>query len=66
MAYSLLELLIFFWLTLVSIYRLEFISHHTKEIVRVNTNFMRNQSLNQSKHFHLFLALMLKKAFFPK
>ena len=38
MTYSFLELLIFFCL--------EFISHHTKEILYVNTNFMGNQSWN--------------------
>ena len=36
---------------------LEFISHHTKEILYVNTNFM-------GKHFHLFLILILKKPVF--
>ena len=37
--YSFLELLIFFWLTLVNIYCLEFISHYIKEILYINTNF---------------------------
>ena len=36
MTYSFLELLIFFWLTLVDIKCLEFISHHAKEIFYVN------------------------------
>ena len=34
--YSFLELLIFFWLTLVDISCLEFISHHAKEILYVS------------------------------
>ena len=38
MTYSFLELLIFFCL--------EFISHYTKEILYVNTNFVGNQSWN--------------------
>ena len=54
MTHSFLELLIFFWLTLVDIC-LEFISHHTKEILYVNINFMGNHSWNKNKHFHLFL-----------
>ena len=36
MTYSFLELLIFFWLTLVDIYCLELISHHAKEILYGN------------------------------
>ena len=34
--YSFLELLIFFWLTLVDISCLEFITHHAKETLYVN------------------------------
>ena len=30
----------------------------------MNTNFVGNLSWNKSKHFHLFLILMLKKPFF--
>ena len=63
MTYSFLELLIFFGLTL-DISCLKFISHPTKEILCVNTNFMGNQSLSKTKHFHLFLILMLKNVFF--
>ena len=37
---------------------LEFISHHTEEMLYVNTNFMGNQSWSRNKHFHLFLMLM--------
>ena len=51
---SFLELLIFFWLTLVCFYYLKFISPHIKEIFYVNTNSKRNQSWNKNKHFHLF------------
>ena len=58
---SFLKLLIFFWLTLVDILCLEFISHHTKEILYVNTNFMGNQLWNKNKHFHFFLILILKQ-----
>ena len=54
MTYSFLELLIFFCL--------EFISHHTKEILYVNTNFMGNESWNTK--MNLFLILMLKNLFF--
>ena len=36
MTYSVLELLIFFWLAVADIYFLEFISHHVKEILYVN------------------------------
>ena len=63
MTCSFLELLIFFGLTL-DISCLKFISHPTKEILYVNTNFMGNQSLSKTKHFHLFLILMLKNVFF--
>ena len=38
MTYSFLVLLIFLLSTLVNIYYLEFISHHIKEILYVNTN----------------------------
>ena len=40
------ELLITFWLTLVGIYCLEFISHYIKEILYVNKNSKGNQSWN--------------------
>ena len=36
MTYSFIELLIFFWLTLVDTLCLEFISHHAKKIFYVN------------------------------
>ena len=35
-----------------------------KYCIWMNTNFMGNQSWNESKQFHLFLILMLKKPFF--
>ena len=54
MTYSFLELLIFFWLTQVDIYCLEFISHHITEILYLNTKSKGNQSWNKNKHFHLF------------
>ena len=56
MTYSFLELLIFFWLTQVDIYCLEFISHHITEILHLNTNSKGNQSWNKNKDFHLFLS----------
>ena len=46
--YSFLERLIFFRLTLVNIYCLEFISHY-KEILYINTNFKGRQSSIRSK-----------------
>ena len=61
--YPFLGLLIFFWLTLVDIYCLEFFSHHTKEILYMNTNFMGKQSWNKNKHFHLFL-IDVEKTYF--
>ena len=62
MTYYFLELLIFFWLALVGIYRLEFISYYIKEILHVNPAYTGNQSLNKNKdiYFHLSLILMLK------
>ena len=44
MTYSSLKILIFFWLTLVDIYYLKFISHYIKEIMHVNTNSKGSQS----------------------
>ena len=64
MTYFFLELLIFFWLTLVDIYYLEFISHHLKEMLYVNTWTHGNQLWNKNKYFHLLLILMLKKPVF--
>ena len=43
---------------------LKFISHHTKELLYVNTNFMGNKPWSKNKHFLLFLILMLKKPVF--
>ena len=63
MTYSFLELLIFFWLTQVDIYCLEFISHHITEILYLNTNSKGNQSWNKNKHFHLFLSWNKNKHF---
>ena len=56
MTYSFLEILIFFWLTQVDIYCLEFISHHIKELLYLNINPKGNQPWNKHKHFHLFLS----------
>ena len=55
MTYSFLELLIFFWLTL---------DHHTKEILHVNTNFMRNQSWSKKIIFIYFWYRCWKNLFF--
>ena len=63
MTYSFLELLIFFWLTQVDIDCLEFISHHNKEMLYLNTNSKRIQSWNKNKRFHLFLSLNKSKHF---
>ena len=64
MTYSFLELLIFFWLTQVDIYCLEFISHHIKEILYLNINSKGNQPSNKHKHFHdLFLSRNKNKHF---
>ena len=60
MTYCFLELLNFFWLT---IYCLEFISHHITEILNLNTNSEGNQSWNKNKHFHLFLSSDKNKHF---
>ena len=59
-----LEFLVFFWLTLVNGYCLEFISHHIKEILYINASSRGNQSWNKNKHFHLFLILILKNPVF--
>ena len=61
MTYFFLELLIFFWLTLVDIWCLQFISNHTKERLYVNTNFIGNQSWNKNKYFHLFSDIDVEK-----
>ena len=65
MTYPFFELLVFFWWTVVDIYAWSSkrnISHHTKEILYVNTNFMeKKQSLNKNKYLNLFLILMSKK-----
>ena len=54
MKYSFLELLILFWTT-IDIYCLEFISHHIKEILHVNTNSNRKQSWKkQNKEIFIF------------
>ena len=64
MTYYFLELLIFFWLTQVDIYCLEFISHHITEILYLNTNSKGNQAWNKNKHFHLFLSWNKNKHFY--
>ena len=66
MTYSFLELLIFFWLTLLDIYYLEFISHHIKGILYVNTNSKGNQSWSKNKeiHSHLCMIFTLKNPVF--
>ena len=73
MTYSFLELLIFFWLTQVDIYCLEFISHHITEILYVNTNSKGNQAWKKTsiftcffhgknKHFYLFHYYKVKNS----
>ena len=54
MAYSFVELLIFFWLSQVDIYCLEFISHHITEILYLNTNSKGKQSWNKKSIFSCF------------
>ena len=49
MIYSCLELLIFFWLSQVDIYCLEFISHQVTEILHLNTNSKGKQSWNKRR-----------------
>ena len=57
--------MIFFWLTLVDIYCLEFISHHAKEILHVGEYKLRGKPImKKSKNVYLCLILMLKKPFF--
>ena len=65
MTYSFLELLIFFWLTL-DISCLEFISHYTKEILYVNTNFMGNQSWNTNHELVSDIDLEKKQTLYDK
>ena len=50
----------------IDIYCLEFISHHIKEILCVNTNSKGNQSWNKNKeiYFYVFLKLKLKNPVF--
>ena len=55
--FSFLELLIFFWLTLIHIHCLGFISHHLNEILYVNTNSERNQSWYINKETYIFTCL---------
>ena len=67
MTYSFPELLIFFWVPLVGIYCLEFVSHYVKEILHVNTSYTGNQSRNKNKDIYIFtlsLILMLKNPVF--
>ena len=62
-----LELLIFFWLTLVNINCLEFISHYIKGILYIHSNFKRKPIIKETERdidFHLPLILMLKSHIF--
>ena len=58
--------MIFFWLNLVNIYYLEFISRYIKEMLYINTNYKGNQvkEMQLDLHFHLPLILILKNPFF--
>ena len=74
MTYSFVELLIFFWLTQIDIYCLEFMSHHiTEYCIWIQTPKEINHqtktsiftcffSLNKNKHFHLFLWYKYKNS----
>ena len=50
------ELLIFFWLTLVDIYCLQFVSHYIKEILYVNTTSKGNHETNTKRYKFLFVS----------
>ena len=63
MTYSFLELLIFLLINS-SRYLVFFLTMPKKYFMWTNTNFTVNQSRDISKHFHLFLILMLKKSIF--
>ena len=65
MTHSLFELLIFFLLTLLiffllDIYCLEFISHHIKEILYINTDSKGNQSWNKNKEINIFTCFQCR------
>ena len=47
-----------------TVFRLYFFNMPNKYCMWIKTNVMGNQSWNKSKHFHLFLILMLKKSGF--
>ena len=47
-----------------TVFRLYFFNMPNKYCMWIKTNVMGNQSWNKSKHFHLFLILMLKNHFF--
>ena len=57
MTYSFVKVLIFFWLTLVNIYCLEFISHYIKEIMDISKNSKGNESWKRNKKTHIFTCL---------
>ena len=62
MTYLFLNFIIF-WLTLVNIYRLEFIPHYIKGILRIKYKLQRKRIIKQIQiglHFHLPLILNLK------
>ena len=66
MAYSFLELLIFFLSTLVLIFFLEFIYHYIKEILYVNTNSNKNQAWNKNKEIFIFTCFTWVKIPYQK
>ena len=58
------ELLIFFWLTLVDIYCLEFISHYIKEMLCRNTYPKGKSAIFISSQFHENIFLKVLKQLF--
>ena len=57
MTYSFLELLIFFWFTLLDNQSEVCFSPHQKEIFYVNTNSKGNQLRNPNKEIYIFTSL---------
>ena len=65
MTYSFLELLIFFWLAVVDIWCLEFISHHAKEILYINEYELHGKPITKEKQtFSLISDIDVEKTVF--